>query len=214
MVNIKQMPYPEKYHCVADYITKHEIMVTSFIKEHLGEPAVAEYQKICRPGLKPVPEEAPFEQKYELGYANFVWWSKCVFSFVRERMGQDGMRQFIRADVENLKRENAGPAIFFLKVIRAISPGLAFSLVARQSAYQLQWLSPFSVIELNRRKAVLDIPKCKVLDYPDSQDVCLVGCRQVYPIWIAEQFRARMRTHRQGNSCSITLTPIKAAAGN
>jgi hypothetical protein len=96
-----------------------------------------------------------------------------------------------------------------LKVIRAFSPGAAFEMTAKQMGYQLQWLTPFSVPELTRHKAVLNIPRCKILDFPDTEDICLVGCQSTYPKWVAEQFKVEMKFNRQGKSCTGTLAPLK-----
>ncbi|MBW2357060.1 MAG: hypothetical protein JRF23_09950 [Deltaproteobacteria bacterium] len=46
----------------------------------------------------------------------------------------------------------------------------------KEFAYQLQWITPFSVPELNADRAVFDIPQCKVLDFEDTEDICQVGC--------------------------------------
>ena len=71
MVKIKPMSYQEKYQNVIDYIHKHEPLATTFIKKHLDELAVADFQKNYQAGIKPILEEAKFEQKYEAAYTNF-----------------------------------------------------------------------------------------------------------------------------------------------
>jgi hypothetical protein len=82
-------------------------------------------------------------------------------------------------------------------------------MTCKQMAHQFQWLTPFSVPELTRNKAVLDIPRCKILDFPDTDDMCLLGCQSTYPMWVAEQFKVSMKWNRQGNSCTGTLAPLK-----
>ena len=109
---------------------------------------------------------------------------------------------------KELKRKNAGLTLFILGLVRAISPGSAFTMTAKQMAYQFQWITPSSLIELTRDRAVFDIPRCKVLDFPDSEDICLIGCQSVYPMWVAEQFKVGMKFERQGNSCTSTLTRL------
>jgi hypothetical protein len=170
---------------------------------------VVEFLKICQERVKPIPEEASFEAKYEIAYSNWIWIGRSAFSFVRERMGEEGIKQFVLADVEALKRENATPALFLLRLIRVISPGLVFTMIAKQTVYKLQWLSPYSVPELTKHRTVLSIPQCKILDFPDSEDLCVVGCQSVYPLWLAEQLKVKMEAKRQGNSCTITVTPMK-----
>ena len=123
-------------------------------------------------------------------------------------MGEEGIKKFERVDVEALKRKNAGLAQFVLKLVRLFSPSTAFTMISKQMMYQFQWLSPFTVPELTRHRTVFNIPRCKVLDYPDTEDICLVGCQSTYPIWVAEQFMVEMKFNRQGNSCIGTLTPF------
>ncbi len=207
MAIVKEMPFSEKYTTVLDKIER-EVLAPAFIEKHLGQPAVAELQQIYQKGVKPIPEEASLEEKYEIAYSNWIWIGRSGFSFVRERMGEDGIRQFVRAAVEAIKHQNASPALFLLRLIRAMSPGLAFTMVAKQTAYKLQWLSPYSVPELTRHRTVLSIPRCKILDFPGSEDLCVVGCQSVYPQWLAEQFKVKMEANRQGNSCTITLIPL------
>jgi hypothetical protein len=208
MVKVKDMPYIEKYKNVQDYI-KHEALVPEFIEKNLGKSAVVDFQRICNEGIKPISEETPPEVKYEAAYSNWIYMGRSAFKFVRDKMGEEGIKQFVRADVDALKRENAGPALILIGFIKIMSTGLAFSMVSKQMVYKLQWLGSYSVPELTRRKTVLTMPRCKILDYPDSDDLCFIGCQKVYPIWMAEQFRIRMEANRQGNSCTLTLTPMK-----
>ena len=83
-------------------------------------------------------------------------------------MGEEGIKKFERAEVEALIKKNASPALLLLNLVRLFSPGAAFVMTAKQMGYQLQWLTPFSIPELNRNKLVLDIPRCKILDFPDT----------------------------------------------
>ena len=179
MAMVKEMPYSEKYTIVQNHnrqnYIEHEALVPAFIEKHLGKPAVADFQKVCQEGVKPIPEEASPQEKYEIAYSNWIWMGRCAFGFIRERMGEEGIKQFVRAEVDALKHENASPALLMLKLVRAISPGLAFTMVAKQTTYKLQWLSPYSVPELTRHRTVFDIPRCKILDFSDSDDLCLIG---------------------------------------
>jgi hypothetical protein len=209
MSRVKEMPYNEKYDMVQDSIKLSETFVPSFIKTHLGDQAVAECKKISQEGIKPIPAESSFEEKYEIAYGNFIWMGKSNLRFIREHMGEDGITQFKRAEVEALKRKNAGPALFILGFIRGISPSSAFTIINKKFAYQLQWITPFSVSELNRDRAVIDIPRCKVLDFQDSEDICRIGCQSIYPMWVAEQFKVRMEFAPQGHSCTCTVTRLE-----
>ncbi len=208
MIKVKEMPYSEKYANVLDDMKLVDTFIPSFIQKHSGDQAVAELQGIWRQGMKPIPEDASYEEKYEIAYGNWIWHAKSTFSFIRRQLGEDGIEQFGRAHVEALKRKNASPALFLLKLVRALSAGSAFTMTAKQTIYQLQWLTPFSVSELTRHRAVFNMPRCKLISFPDSDDICLIGCQSTYPMWFAEQFKVRMKYLRQGNSCTGTLTPV------
>jgi len=209
MVRVKEMPYNEKYAKVIDNTKFDESFLFPFVKKHLGDQAVSELKGIIQSGFKPIPGEASFKEKYEIAYGNWIWGVKNIFLFIRRQMGEDGLKEFERADVEALIKKNATPALIFLKIIRLFSPSTAFTMTAKQMGYQFQWLTPFSVPELTRHKAVLDIPRCKILDFPDIDDICLIGCQSTYPMWVAEQFKVSMKWNRQGNSCTGILTPLK-----
>ena len=207
MVEAKEMPYTEKYERVLGGL-KHDEYVPGFIEKRLDQAASEEYRQLCESGIQPIPEDASPEDKYEMAYRNWMWISGTAFSFIRERMGDRGIDQLLSVGVEALKRENAGPSLYLLKMIRAISPVRAFEMVAKQSAYEFQWLTPYSVDELNRERMVMTIPHCKILDYPNSEDVCLLGCQREYPQWMAEQLKVKLEFDRQGSSCTATVTPL------
>jgi hypothetical protein len=209
MVKVKEMPFSEKYAKVIDNMKFDETFIVPFVQKHLGDQAVAEVRKTWQEGMKPISEGASFEEKYEVTCANWIWLAKNIYPFIRKRMGEDGLKKFERAEIEGLIKKNASPALFMLKIIRPLSPGTAFGMTAKQMGYQLQWLTPYSVPELTHTKAVLDIPRCKILGFPDTEDICLVGCQSTYPKWVAEQFKVALKFNRQGNSCTSTLAPLK-----
>jgi hypothetical protein len=209
MVKVKEMPYSEKYAKVIDNMKFDETFILPFVQKHLGDQAGAEIRKTWQEGMKSIPSGGSFGEKYEVAYANWIWLAKNIYPFIRKRMGEDGLKKFERAEVEALIKKNANPALFMLKIIRAFSSGTAFGMTAKQMAYQLQWLTPYSVPELTHTKAVLDIPRCKILDFPDTEDICFMGCQSTYPKWVAEQFKVEMKFNRQGNSCTGTLAPLK-----
>ena len=208
MARIKEMPYSEKYAKVIDSMKFDETFILPFVREHLGDQAAAEIKKTWQEGAKSIPETASFEEKYEIAYSNWIWLAKNTFSFIRKHMGEEGIKRFERAEVEALKRKNASPALLVLKLVRIFSPGTAFTMTSKQMGYQFQWLTPFTVPELTRHRTVFNIPRCKILDYPDTEDMCLLGCQSTYPMWVAEQFMVELKWNRQGNSCTGTLTPL------
>ena len=209
MVKIKEMPYSEKYTYALDTIKLIEMFMPPLIQKHLGNEAVAELRSNWREGIKPIPEGASDEEKYEVTYGNFIWMAKSDVSFVRGHIGEEGIEKLKLAEVEALKKENASPALFILKLVRAISPGSAFTMIAKQMAYQLQWITPFSTDELTKNRVVYSMPRCKILDYPDTEDLCTIGCQGIYTTWFAEQFRVETKFKPQGNSCTCTMTPLR-----
>jgi hypothetical protein len=82
---IKEMPYEERYKKALKNKEAHEAWISSFIQEHLGDQAVAELKGIWQKGVKPTPENASFEKKYEVTYGNWIWETKNAYSFIRDR---------------------------------------------------------------------------------------------------------------------------------
>ena len=91
MIKVKEMPYSEKYANVLDDMKLADTFVPYFIQKHLGDQAVAELQRIWRQGIKPIPEDASYEEKYEIAYGNWIWHGKSTFSFIRGQLGEDGI---------------------------------------------------------------------------------------------------------------------------
>jgi len=208
MGKVKEMSCSDKYTKVVDNMKFDETFILPFVREQLGSRAVAVLKEIWQRGFQRIPVGASFKEKYEVAYSDWICLMKSVYGFIRKQMGEDGIKKFERAEVEALKRKNAGPALIVLTLVRSFSPGTAFTMTAKRMGYQFQWLTPFSVPELTRHKAVLDIPRCKILDFPRTEDICFVGCQSTYPMWVAEQFMVNMKCNRQGNSCTITLTRL------
>ena len=206
MKEVKTMPYSEKYAIVLDKMKPDDEPISPFIQKHLGEQALIELQKLWQEGVKLIPGDASDEEKYEIAYSNLMWRGKNSLKFIRMHLGEDGVEQYKLAQVEELKRKNASPALIMLGLLRAVSPGFAFVMTAKKMAYQFQWITPFSLVELNRDKAVFNIPRCKVIDFPDSEDSCIVDCQGAYPMWLAEQLKVGLEFKPQGNSCTAILT--------
>ena len=205
MVKVKEMPYSEKYMIAQDNIGFFESIFPPFIKEHLGDEALIEHQNAWSEGIKPIPDNATIEDKYETAYSNWIWMAKSNFNFIREKMGEEGIKQLIRHETDALIRKNAGAATSFLGLIRAVAPNYAFLMTNKEFSYQLQWITPFNVTELNKDKAVFEIPQCKILDFENTEDICYVGCQKIYPLWAAEQFKINMSFERKGKSCKCSI---------
>lgn len=202
------MPYSEKYANALDFARLTDTFVLPLIEKHLGDEGVTEVQRIWEERLEPVPEDASFEKKYETAYRNWIWkWAQAV-NFMRDKLGENGVEEFKRAAVEALKRKSSGPALFLLKFMRALSKETAFRILAKQLAYQLQMYGPYNVSELTGRRLVINMPHCKLLDFPGGEEACVIGCQSNYPRWLAEQFKVKYVPERQGKRCTLTLTPL------
>jgi hypothetical protein len=208
MVKVKEMPYSEKYAKVLDQIKAEDDINLTFLRENVGEQAVIELKNAWQEGVKPIPDNASFEEKYKIAYDNWIWKGKNGFSLVRKYLGEDGIVKCIGIAVETEIKRNASPALIILKLMRAVSPGNAFTVVAKQMAYQLQWLGHSTISELSPKRAVYDIPHCHITDYPGADDICEIGCQSLYPKWVAKQFKIEMKFNRQGSRCACTLTPL------
>ncbi len=207
VIKIKEMSPKEKYVEAAKFI-KHPSFKPAFIEKYLGKEARAEYEKEDRKGLKSIPENASYQEKYEI-ILSYIIWNGFSFDFVRQRMGEDGLNQFMRTDVDLLKKENATPALLLVKMIKAISPGLAFTMTAKHLAYQFTFFSTFTVSELSRSRMIMNTPHCKLLDYPGGEGYCSFACQKAMPLWFAEQFGVNFKPDRKDYSCTITVTPVK-----
>lgn len=208
MGDFKAMSYSEKYDNVLNSIRFGERLTEDFVRRNLGDQASADLRKAYQDEFKPIPEGASAEEKYETAYGNWHRMGTANLGFIRERLGEDGIDRFADCEVEALVRENASPSLLVLSVIRALAPKTAFNMTAKGFAHRLQWITPYSVSEISPGKAVFDIPHCKVLDHPQPDDLCQIGCQRVYPRWVARQFKVRMEFEPQGHRCRCTVTPL------
>jgi hypothetical protein len=179
-----------------------------FVRQQLGQEAAAELETIWQQGLGTFPIDAPAQERYEAAYSNWIGMARSTYAFLGKRLGEEGMRALERAEVDALKREIGGAAMILLRLVRGVAPGLAFTTAIKQMGYQLQWLTPCTLTELTAEKAVFDIPQCRILSYPSTEEICEIGCHRIYPTWVAEQFSAEMRFEIQGRDCTLTVTPM------
>jgi hypothetical protein len=208
MVTIKEMPFSEKYANVVDAIKLEESVVPAFAEKHLDAQAVAKLQWFWHDGFERIPDYAHYKDKYEAAYGNWIRMGQTSFNYIRDRLGNDGVELLKLADVEALKRKNASPSLLLLKLLRIFVPGYVFSIISKQLSYQLQWISPFLVTELSSERLVLNMPKCQIKNYPNTEDLCNIGCQSIYPMWLAEQFKVEMKANRKWNSCTLTFSPL------
>jgi hypothetical protein len=207
MIEIKEMPYNEKYSGVLSYMKLLDDFVLPLVEKDLGAQKVAELKGIWQNKTQSIREDATYEEKFEIAYGNWLQKWASAFSFVSDNLGERGTESFKHEDVEALKRKNSGPALLLLRLMRAVSPQTAFRMLAKRMSYQLQVFTPFSVSELSGDKLVADAHPCKILDYPESEAFCTVGCQEITLRWLEDQFKVSMTTNRQGKNCTVTITP-------
>ena len=208
MIQVKEMPASEKLKQVQDNNQFSEKFVAEFIEGHLGHESAVELRQAWRDGIKPISPEASVDEQYEIAYANWIWMGRATFDFIRQKMGEDGMRILEQAEAEALVKKNSDLATWMLGLIRAVAPQAAYKMLSQNLAYQLQWITPFNVTELSAQRFTAEIPRCKILDFPDSEDSCLIGCQRIYPRWVEAQFKARMSYDRRDHACTCRVTPL------
>jgi hypothetical protein len=208
MYTVKQMPNREKLELVEQNRVMVERVARTFVQEKLGEEALQDLEARWLEGVTPLPGDGSWGEQYEIAFGNLMHVDRSLYAMVRERMGVAGLAELVQAMAKALKEENASPAVWMLGLIRKLMPGRAFRMTAEQFAYTFQWLTPFTVEALDEQQAVYDIPRCKVLENPDTEDLCVIACQQVYPRWIAEQFGVKMLFDRRGKACTLTVSPL------
>jgi hypothetical protein len=205
---VQEMPFEEKYENVNDAIDLFRSFVPPFVKRHLGPQAERELRRRWRENTEVVAIDAPADQQYERSYANWVAMARVNFELIRERLGEEGIDKFVEAEAAELKRHNADMNVSLLDLIRIFSRPTAFKMMADKFAYQTLWITPYATTKLTKQIMVFEIPSCKVLDYPETDDVCKIFCQRVYPRWLADQYKADVRFDRRGNSCTCTVRPL------
>lgn len=208
MVEIKEMPYDEKYSGVLSYMKLLDDFVLPLVEKDLGIQKVADLEGIWKNQAQTFREDSSIEQKFEIAYGNWLRKWASAFNFISDNLGEKGIESFTREDVEALKRKSSSPSLFLLRLIRAVSPQTAFRMFAKQMSYQMQVFTPFSVSELSGDKLVVNAHPCKVLDYPDSKAFCTIGCQKIFTRWFEDQFKVSMATNPQGKNCTVTITPM------
>ena len=209
MVETKQMPFHEKHKMVLDYHKGLELEVLPLVKDRLGERQVEEIKRIWQEEVKPIPKNASSEEKYDIAFDNWLTNWGTAHRFIIENLGEEGLEKFKESAVEFINSTIPLPAVRTLKIMKKIIPGASFKMIAEKIAYQTQVFTPFSVSELTDKKLVMDIPKCKVLDHPNGEDFCKLGCQQISTIPLRDLFQADIVMNRKGASCKGVCTPLK-----
>jgi hypothetical protein len=208
MVEIKEMPFKDKYEACVTGAKALDYFALPLVKERLGDSKVDELKSMMQRQAKPILDQASYEEKYELAYGNWMREWQSAYDFVGKELGDNGKEEFVRRAVDYWKKKTASPALHILSFVRAIAPKTAFRMTAKQLAYQWQVFMPFSISEFNDQRMVLTASHCKTLDYEGCEDTCTVACQKLIPLWWKEQFKVRMTPVPAGESCTITITPL------
>jgi hypothetical protein len=208
MVEIKEMPFNEKYAAVLDGMKSEESYAIPFVKEKLGDDKAKELRESWEKQSTPIPENASDQEKYEIAYRNWARNFESAYQLVSSNLGKEGVEELKEAAVEANIRNNAGASLSLLKFIRAISPQTAFKAFAKKMTYKLQVFTPFTVPELTGKRVVFSVDHCKVLDVQGCEEFCTFACQKIYPAWLEKQFKIKMETAVKGKSCTVTLSPL------
>ena len=208
MIVVKEMTYSKKYSAVLSFLRIIDSFALPVINKHMGYEGIDKLNILWQENLKVIPNDISDKDKYETAYSNFMWKGAITYKFVKEHLDENGIEEFKRAEIETWKRKDSRLKMLILKGIRVISSGTAFSMIEKQMVNDFQVFSPAIVTELNKERLVFDIPNCKLLDYPECEDVCLIGCQEIFPKLFAEHLKVKMDTDRRGKSCTVTLTPL------
>jgi hypothetical protein len=207
MVKIKEMPYKEKYTMVLSNM-KIEGPGMAFIEKQLGKQAVTELEKEFQKGIKTIPENASDKEKYDIASSNLSWMGGTKYSYVKSRLGEEGINQCVQVDVGFLKTVTPRPALVLMGLVRAISPGAAFTMMIKQMAYKFQYGGPITLSELSRNMAAMEVKPCNMLNFAGGENMCIL-CQRETPIWLREQFKIDTKVNRQEKGCTYTFTPAK-----
>lgn len=72
MVEIKEMPFNEKFDAVNNYHKLLESFALPLVKENRGDEKVAELRSIWQRESESIPESGTYEEKYEIAFSNWL----------------------------------------------------------------------------------------------------------------------------------------------
>lgn len=208
MVKIKEMPFEEKYEACLGGTKALEIFGFPIVKEHLGDSKVDELKSIWQKQSEPIPEDASYEEKYEIEYRNWLRNWQSAYDLVRNELGESGTEEFIRRAVDYWEKQSPRAALYMMSFVRAVSPQSAFRTFGKQFAYLWQTFMSYSISEFTGQRMVLAVSHCKTLDTEGCEDTCTVACQKLIPLWLKEQFKVKMTLEPVGKSCTINFTPL------
>ena len=207
MVEIKEMPYQEKYDEILKYIDVTESFAIPLVKEELGKEKVKELQDLWKKESEPIPECASNKERYEIAYSNFMRNWVSAHNFMRENLGEYGVKKFMSAAIEGWKRRYSSDALL-LKIVGSVTRKTAFQTLAKELAYKLQVFSPFIVSELDGNHMILTVHPCKIPEMPEGPAFCSMACQNIIPVWLSKQFNIKMNPTRHGADCRVVFEPF------
>ena len=116
MVEIKEMPYNEKYAAVLDGMKSEESYAIPFVKEKLSGEKAKELKESWEKQSEPIPEGASDQEKYEIAYRNWARNFESTYQLVSSSLGEEGVEELKQAAVETNIRNNAGASFFVVKI--------------------------------------------------------------------------------------------------
>jgi hypothetical protein len=207
MVEIKEMPYSDRYHGILDLIDLLKSFAPKFVKENLGQAKADELQKRWEEESEPIPSEAPYQEKYDIAHRNFLQNWITALNFVKEHPEADPDK-YMQVAIDAWTKRQSSNALA-LRLFRGISSKeAAFESLANRLAYNLQVFSPFTASELTKSRMVLAVTPCKIRKTRGRDDFCLAACQNIIPISMANQYKVSMKHKRDGDNCTVTFEPL------
>jgi|GEM_PF-6606685 len=206
MAEALQVSFEDRYVMVRNSEEAVRHVSIPFVATHMGEQAIRVLKRMWDEGIQTAPRNATPRQLYETAYGNWLWTLRMAYDLIRERLGEDGVRQFQDAQLRALRTEPGVPGSY--KLLRTFARGKAFKRAAQEIMREFDWLSPVIVEELTGTRAVFGIPQCKLLEFDGTEDICNITCQGVYPVWLAEKYDVAIDTTRQGTACTHIVTCV------
>jgi hypothetical protein len=207
MAEFNQMNFNQKLTSILDFTNIVEQFAPQVVQEQLGEAKLSELRNLWKQGTQPIPTEATDNEKYEVAYRNFIYKWVSANNLMRSNEGETGAAMYMKAAISGWKKKYSNSS-FMLKIIGILSRKKAFNLLLNRLAYELQVFSPFMIAELNEKRMILNVQKCKITKDKNGADFCVMACQNIIPSWLESQYNLKMSHNRQGENCTITFEPF------
>lgn len=207
MVDVKEMPYNEKYNGILELMDLLKGFAPKFVKEELGQAKADELLKIWAQESEPIPSDAPFNDKYNIAHRNFLQNWITALNFVKEHQ-EVSTNKYMKVAIDAWGRKYASSSLGLKIFLRFSSSDAAFEALAKRLAFSLQIFGSFTVSELNQKRMVFTLTPCKIRTVRGRDDFCLAACQNIIPSWLQKQFNVKMTHRRDGNNCAVTFEPF------